>query len=474
MKRFHGLLAPAALAVAALGIIPNDMPARDLVFTPSTATFRNPERGFYGFGELTAGTNFNSVRSAGLTLCYAPLDLSAYRTVAIPQSKLNDITAAFANMRAAGVKGIIRIVYNQDSSGIDTSLVWIEAHLQQLQPILAENIDMIAFYQAGVIGAWGEWHSSSNGLDNPAGRAAVWSLLVQYLPGCRSIGVRTPTYVYELEGANLPLAEVDRFGSSGAARIAHHNDCWLSTTTDMGTYQSASDRNTWLGILENDTRFVPWGGETCPSFDTNDNPLPGARATCTTAISELATLHGTYLNYYYHQPTLDQLAGEASTEYPAGCLTEISMRLGYRIELSAARVPDEIRPGQNFTVGVDLRNVGFAPVYNPRPSLLLLLDDSGALIEEYTSLIDLQTLLPSGSATTYAESFVAPSTLPAGPYRLALFFPDQDEDLRSDSRYSIRLANVGLWNATTGRNTFATDIPGPGGTVTAVSGWAIE
>jgi hypothetical protein len=449
-------------------------PDRALSFNASGATFHNPERGFYGFGELTASTNFAGVRSAGFSLCYTPLDLSAHRTQTIPESRLNDIRAAFANQRAAGVKGILRIVYNQESAGTDTTLAWIEAHLQQLRPVLEENLDMIAFYQAGIIGAWGEWHSSTNNLDTAPGRAAVWQLLVQYLPGCQSIAVRTPTYVYELEGANLPLAPGAAFGCTGAARIAHHNDCWLATATDMGTYNSDADRLLWLDLMAVDTQFVPWGGETCPAFDIDDNPIPAARAQCDTAITELTAYHGTYLNYYYHQPTLNQLAGEESTEYPAGCLTEMSMRLGYRIQLESAMVPGEIDPGQQIVVQTDLRNVGFAPVYNSRQALLLLLDSTGAILHEHQSVINLQELLPEATATTFQDTFNAPETLPPGPYGLALFFPDANEDLRADPRYSIRLATNGVWNFTTGVNRFVNDITGDGGSVAGVNGWAID
>lgn len=470
---FRTLSLPALLLFAACDAA-SAAPDRTLNLNPSNASFHNPERGFYGFGEITASTNFALVRSAGFSLCYTPLDLSANRTQPISPVRLADIRTGFANLRAAGVKSILRVVYNQDPSGTDTTLTWIETHLQQLKPVFEENLDMIAFYQAGVIGAWGEWHSSSNNLDTPSGRAAVWQLLVANLPGCKSIAVRTPAYVYELEGANLPLAPSEVFGCTGAARIAHHNDCWLSTATDMGTYLSAVDRMDWLTRLEVDTRFVPWGGETCPSFDGSGDAIPAERAQCDTAITELAAVHGTYLNYYYHQPTLDQLAGETSTEYPAGCLTQMSMKLGYRLELSRAIVPGDINPGQPVNVQLELRNVGFAPVFNPRPALLLLLDSSNSILHEHPTLIDLQRLLPSQTVTSFQETFTAPNTLPTGPYGLALFFPDADSDLRSDPRFSIRLATNGVWNFSTGLNRFVNDIPGPGGTLSGLNGWSID
>jgi pimeloyl-ACP methyl ester carboxylesterase len=40
----------------------------------------------------------------------------------------------------------------------------VVSHLDQLQPILTDNYDVIAFVQAGFIGSWGEWYYTTNNL----------------------------------------------------------------------------------------------------------------------------------------------------------------------------------------------------------------------------------------------------------------------------------------------------------------------
>jgi hypothetical protein len=324
-------------------------------YAPTDQAFHNPERGLYGYCPLTdPGIDHAALRQSGVTLCYASILLNCCRTSPIDATTLDTVGNGLAGLRAAGLKGIVRIVYDNTSSGQDATLAWVDSHLQQLQPVLDANADVIAFFQAGVIGAWGEWHSSKQSLDTPSGRADVWSLLKYWLPPDSFIQIRTPAFVYELEGANLPLDDATGFTGTGAARAGHHNDCWLASDTDYGTYESAADREAWLQTLESDDLYVPWGGETCAT-----SPL----AACTTALDEASRLHATYLNRDYHPTVISNLAP---------CWDEIERRLGYRFELESATLPDSIAAGQDFCYRVRLRNLGWAPPYNQRPVFLRL------------------------------------------------------------------------------------------------------
>ena len=79
------------------------------------------------------------------------------------------LNSIFADIREAGVKAIIRFAYNQGpypDSEPDASKAQILRHIEQLAPLLQNNADVIAWLEAGFIGAWGEWHTSTNGLDN--------------------------------------------------------------------------------------------------------------------------------------------------------------------------------------------------------------------------------------------------------------------------------------------------------------------
>ena len=90
---------------------------------------------------------------------------------------------------------------------------------------------------------------------------------------------------------NETLAHND--GSSLLARTGHHNDCFLASSTDYGTYLDKTIEYPYLII---DTRYTAMGGETC-----NYNP---PRSNCPTALEELKMFSWTYLNSEYEPNVL--------------------------------------------------------------------------------------------------------------------------------------------------------------------------
>src|SRR5262249_49601427 len=147
---------------------------------------------------------------------------------------LDALAANFAKVRAAGIKLVLRFNYNDGPIGApDAALAQIQQHVTQLAPLLAANADVIAFLQAGFIGAWGEWHSSTNGNDTTQNERAVVDALLAALPATRMIQIRTP----EIVDAMFPGGPLqDGFSGEARARIGHHNDCFLASDNDFGTY----------------------------------------------------------------------------------------------------------------------------------------------------------------------------------------------------------------------------------------------
>ncbi|MFV1995209.1 MAG: DUF4832 domain-containing protein [Verrucomicrobiales bacterium] len=407
-------------------------------YVSSSAIIFNPERGVYRARALEAGVNFESLRATDLSLSYSRITLDTFRTTPISAARLQEIDDAFGRMRSAGVKGIVRINYNNDSSGIDTTLAWMETHLQQLQPVLEANSDVIAFFQAGMIGAWGEWHSSSSGLATPAGRAAVFNLLMTYFPPDKFIQVRTPRYVNELTGLDVnPLDDTSAFQNTARARIAHHNDCWLASATDYGTYPSnAAARETEKAQLEAHTIYAPWGGETC-NLDLN-------YVQCAYALGEAARFHATYLNGGYHPDVIQEFIDN-------GCWDDFQRNLGYRLELVSATLPDNLTAGAAFSYQVELKNVGWAPFYNSRPVFLRVLAGSNVL-QDIPLTADPRFWRPESGNITISGSALATCDVSANHLAFALWMPDQAANLRADPDYSVQFANVGTWVPGAGHN----------------------
>jgi hypothetical protein len=438
------LLAFLLMLVAGGGVADRSN-AATINYTADPTPVINPERGLYAWGPLAAGTDFNQLRADGNSVCFAPIELDPFTTTSISQTRLNQISNAFGRLRAAKLKALVRIRYNEDAGGTDASLAQMEVHLQQLQPILAANEDVIACFQAGMIGAWGEWHTSSNGLDNAAGRQAVWNLLVQYLPQHSFIQIRTPGYINELESIDSnPLNDATAFQNTARSRIAFHNDCWISSDTDYGTYPAPGPAQVAIkNEMGNHTRYTPFFAEIC-----DDNPL---YANCTNLLADGALLHLTYIDVIYNASAIANLTS-------AGCWDTLKQKIGYCFQLTSSTLPNAIAEGQSFSVQINLKNNGWAPVYLPRPVYLCLIAN-GTVIQSYALNADPRFWRPEAGLISLTATFTAPANISASSVDLALWMPDPSASLQAVPEYSIRTVNIGTWNAVRGDNVLGSGIP---------------
>jgi len=383
----------------------------------------NPERGLFVDVDLIKGRDFSYVRAQGYTLGFAGVRLDDYRGDVLPIAFLDALTQGFAAVRAAGIKVILRFVYNDVLGGEDASRSQILVHLAQLRPILEANADVIAVMDAGFIGAWGEWHSSTNRLDNAAARYEILAAILDALPASRSATVRSPIYKRQAFGGPLDAARA--FDGSAAARVGHHNSCFLASDTDQGTY--ADPVESWKDFVAAEGRFTPVGGETCA--------LDPPRTNCETAIAELARLHWSFLNAQYHRDVL-------ATWQSQGCYQRIARDLGYRIELDSVSYDERVAPGGVLHVTIHLANTGYAAMYNARP-VYITLDDWSAQIP-----VDPRRWEP-GKPVTISARLRVPADAKPGRHRLGLWLPDADVRLRAPEvvgAYSVRLPNAG-WAA---------------------------
>jgi hypothetical protein len=413
-------------------------PLTTVTFTESSATMVNPERGFYVGIDLVGGARGAAgIRNGGHALAIGLVQLDAYRATPLDAALLAALDAGFAGVRAAGIKVILRFTYNS-SLADDAPRDVILGHIAQLAPVLERNADVIAVMQAGFIGAWGEWHSSTHGLDNDADRATILTGILAALPPSRGVQVRTPMF----KAAIFPggaLTEAEAFDGSNRARVGHHNDCFLASDTDLGTY--AAPVAQWEDFVSKDGLYTPVGGETCGV----DSP----RTDCPAALAEMEANHWSYLNREYHQAVL---AGWQSQ----GCDVEVQERLGYRLVLTQASYSPSPTVGGVFALAVDVVNRGFAAPFNPRPAYVVLTGASGRHVIRLED-VDVRRWAP-GKSTTFSAVLRLPSAMAAGVYTVSLWLPDDAEALRDDPRYAIQLANDGVWNAGTGENVLVRDL----------------
>ena len=472
-------------------------PAADTVnYAMAEEDFANPERGFYTYSE-TSATNYtpldvNALKNAHTqeqqasggnykiysTLFFRYFILKGFNNKPLSDDLLNKIKADFDAARQAGVKLIPRFTYTVTSNSGDCPEGFIcpsygdapksivLQHIAQLKPVLQANADVIAVMQLGFIGTWGEnYYSdyfgdpSSNGQgklldENWRDRSEVLKALLDALPKDRMVQVRYPQmkqrFVY---GVNAPtssdaLSEAEAFSGTDKARIGLHNDCFISSATDYGTFGDYGNSSSDAGgggaetraFAEKDNLYTAVGGETCDETYSPTNECENAGKVQT----ELMNMHYSYLNSAYNNKLNNLWVS-------GGCMENIKKNLGYRLVLLNTIVPKAAtKAGMQLPLQINLRNDGYASPFNPRVAKLVMRHQNGG--QEF--IYDLSTNVQkwfSGNIKI-SEMVQMDNTMPGGQYDLYLYLPDKYESLAKRPEYAIRLANKDLWDAATGYN----------------------
>jgi hypothetical protein len=412
-------------------------------YTASTATIANPERGFYRHVgcetplSLSQLTSFRT--SGGETLMLCVFYLRPFVNSPISQASLNLFQAQMDTVRNAGLKAIVRFAYNDANNPADATPAMVNTHLTQLAPYLAANKDIISVVQAGLIGSWGEWGNTSNYGDsynmtakNIADRKSVVDKLLAVVPAERAVQLRMPLFKTKLYSPTA-LTSAEAFTGTAKARLGFHNDCFLSNSSDYGTYINPSVEYPYL---EAETNFVPSGGETCA--------YTAPRSDCPTALSVMSQFHWSYLNLDYNVTVLDKWRSQ-------GCFAQVEQKLGYRLALKSGAYSSSAKPGGAFTVNLQVQNTGWAAPFNARNVELVFRNTaSGALYR--VKLATDPRRWTAGQTTTVSQTVTLPANMVKGTYALLLNLPDPQASLSNRPEYSIQLANNGTWEASTGFN----------------------
>jgi hypothetical protein len=429
------LSAAAAAATAAATA------AAVIAYAPDDSDFANPERGFYHQVDCSSGPIASKLlaryRAAHDSLVMCSFLLADAIDAPIPEAKLALLQRQFDLVRAAGMKIVLRFAYNASDDAQDAAPQRTLQHLEQLHGLLDDNRDVLAALQAGFVGSWGEWANSLHyggaepSPQNWRDRKALVDKLLWALPPERMLQLRTPELKYRLFGPR-PMSAAATSEALPAARVGHHNDCFLASASDSGTYRLLSPAGPeWL---EADSAWVAVGGETC-------RPNP-PRSDCASAMAELARFHWSYLNGDFHPAVIDAWR-------EGGCLDAIRRGLGYRLALRHGVYPASAQPGGPLRIVLTLQNEGFAAPFNPRAAELVLRNAGGAW--RIPIDIDARNWQPQRTLNL-AQTLALPDDIPPGDYELLLNLPDPEPSLRGRPEYSIRLANAGVWEERTGFN----------------------
>jgi hypothetical protein len=412
--------------------------------------FANPERGFYQVNEVYASsyqalsrTWLEDMRGqSGVSLHFQMVYLDSFVNADLSQTFLDALAADFTTIRKAGVKAVVRFAYTPNSTKPygDASKTRVLGHIAQLKPVLFGNSDVIAVVHAGFIGAWGEWYYTDYFGDDGNISASQWTdrqdvvnALLDALDLGRPIQLRTPAFKQHFYG-KAALTSAEAFSGASKARVGHHNDCFLASADDMGTYTDVAADKAYLG---QENLYVPQGGETCATSSYSG---------WSNAQTEMSNQHWSFLNSDYHP---DVLASWGSN------IDIAKRKLGYRLSLVSGAYAAQASAGSEVDVALTIRNDGFAPPFSPRELNLILRGRGASYIAKLPD--DPRRFVP-GAATTVARKICLPASMAPGSYALLLALADPVPALNPRPEYSIRLANQGTWESATGYNNLGFEV----------------
>ena len=271
-------------------------------------------------------------------------------------------------------------------------------------------------------------------------RWEVLEHMLRAVPEDRQVALRTPMFkrrYLKMRGdtASAPLTAEEAYKNTYKARICGHNDCFVSSASDVGTYNGPADREFW----QEDTKYTFMGGETCEKCPQSNGQH---------AITEMELYHWSYLNRDYRESVTSMWRQD-------GTMDEMMRRLGYRLVLEKAILTPSPKAGQKFEAYFKLHNRGFAAPMNKRGLELILVKANDPTKKYvYPQTVDPRFWLPE-QEHTFTLSCTLDNDM-QGEYKLYLNLPDGCASLCDDPHYSIRLANENVWEEKTGYNYLTT------------------
>lgn len=349
----------------------------------------------------------------------------------LPASVLNKINSRIGAFAHSGVRLIVRFTYNMGPIGpsaMDAPIDLISTHIDQLAPILLQHKDLIIALEAGFIGAWGEWHDSTNGNDNASAHKAVLDKELEYFRGIFPILVRYPADLIQYTGNTVP-----------PPGLGIHDDYYDSSSDDAGTWDTCISTCGFClsGYTASDLQIYAANISTTTMFAGEFGALDESMQTCSALSSYSYTYHAQSIS-------LNPYPADIGTYLQSeGCATSFFSQVGTRIVLQNATIIGDASPSGKIYFAATMVNAGYGRVIRERPVYVVVIQNGTALAEIAVpvSAMDLRTLISSAIPTpaTFEYEFTLPHSLSSGQVSLALLIKDPAPTLSSQAAYALPL-----------------------------------
>lgn len=334
----------------------------------------NPDQGFYRTDYIkitpTDIDDKSDVLNDDFQLYHLRMDISAFSgkvngnsDLNITQEVLGRIETFIKKFESKGKNIIMRFAYDPNFEGSQNtepiSEQTIINHIKQLCPILNKYSLTITAIEAGLIGPYGEMHSSQY-----ANKETISKIIETFLLSTTTIPilVRTPIMIYG-HYFNKTISELKTFTipeTSKAYRLGLFNDGYLGSDDDLGTYQN---RETEIKWLSQQTNHLPFGGEV-----TAPNSILHNIEEC---LPEMFDINLSYLNYEWNDQVIKKWK---NTKYDSNCklgndkifqgktaYEYIFNHMGYRFVLQKSKILFKKEQNLNYNIEIHLQiiNKGF-------------------------------------------------------------------------------------------------------------------
>lgn len=415
---------------------------QNLNYTESTEKINNPDQGFYrpiSVKVTESGATYNgNIITASTQLYHLRIDISAFSGAAngtadklLTQEALSGVEGLLALLKTNRKSAVVRFAYDPYYGGkadMEPALQTMLEHIKQVCPVLNKFPLTITAVEAGMVGPWGEMHTSK-----AATPQNITAILNEFLSGTQELPVlaRTPKMIYDYLG--ITAAEAENYtipDTAKAYRLGLFNDGYLGSPTDLGTY---SNRERDIAFLGKQTAHLPYGGEVViPNSTLHD---------IVKCLPEMFRIHLSYLNAEWNNNVIDKWK---STFYTSACGNEslyfgktafnyIENRMGYRFLLTDSVFK---YPFSNvLKVELTLKNVGFGNLNKAKPAKLLFVNENGETV--FTKPV---TNFAGETVLNYETDL----NLQSGKYTVYLSVFGGEEE--GTPLYPVQFANVNMWN----------------------------
>lgn len=318
-------------------------------FQETDRVLDNPDRGFYI--QIDSGRADKIPDAAKeVRVILLAFDMEGYLAGDLPEEKLEELREALRAAQREHVSVVFRAAYGFHGEVAEPDQIGqMGRHIEQIAEVLNQSADQILVVQAGMLGSYGEWHSSRYLDETEQQQRESRLYILKQWEACLApqikVDVRRPRFIREAAEEGIL-----------SGRLGLHNDALLSTDSDMGTYDASG--------MEREDELVWMQEHLIRQVNGGEMPVLGALSMPENADREFAMMHTGYLNLRYNQEVIAHW--DTETIGDSNAKRYLGNRLGYRLSLSELHMRKLHLGGELYTTGIKmrlrLRSTGYAPL----------------------------------------------------------------------------------------------------------------